>query len=142
MRLVKDILNDKGREYWSVASQSSAYDAIKLMADKEIGSVLVIDNGEIKGIVSERDFVRKIGLDPRVSPDVPVAQIMTTQVLCTRPDQPIDECMALMTDKRVRHLPVMEAGNIVGVVSIGDLVKAVISEQQFVIKQLESYIAG
>lgn len=142
MRVVSEILEGKGRDVCSVTPGSSAHAAITLMAEKGIGSVLVIEGDEIRGILSERDYVRKVALDPQTPPNAPVAQIMTSQVLCVRPDQPIDECMALMTDKRVRHLPVIQNGRVVGVVSIGDLVKAVISEQQFIIEQLENYIAG
>jgi CBS domain-containing protein len=140
--VVKDILETKGRDFWSVGPETSVYDAIKLMAEKEVGSVLVIEDDIIRGIVTERDYARKVALEGKASPNIPVAEIMTTHVLCTRLDQSIEECMALMTDKRVRHLPVVEGEDVVGVVSIGDLVKAVISEQQFIIKQLENYIAG
>lgn len=142
MQLVREILDSKGRECWSVAPETSVYEAIRIMVEKEIGSVLVVAGDEIKGLVTERDYARKVGLELAPSPDIAVEQIMTTHVLCTRPDQPIDECMALMTEKRVRHLPVVVDGKIIGVVSIGDLVKAVISEQQFIIEQLENYIAG
>ena len=137
---IKDILDSKGHEFWSVMSDTSIQEAIQLMVQKAVGSVLVVDNGAVQGIVTERDFTRKVALEGGSSPDTPVAEVMTTHVLCTRPEQTIEEAMALMTDKRVRHLPVLDAGEIVGVVSIGDLVKSVISEQQFIIKQLESYI--
>ncbi|MCP5413827.1 MAG: CBS domain-containing protein [Chromatiaceae bacterium] len=139
---VKTILDTKGHEFWSVGPQTSVYDAVRLMAEKEVGSVLVLENGKVQGIVTERDYARKVVLEGKTSPDTPVAEIMTTQVLCTRPEQTIEEAMALMTDKRVRHLPVLADGQITGVVSIGDLVKAVISEQQFLIQQLESYITS
>ena len=139
---VKTILDTKGHEFWSVGPQTSVYDAVRLMAEKEVGSVLVLENGKVQGIVTERDYARKVVLEGKTSPDTPVAEIMTTQVLCTRPEQTIEEAMALMTEKRVRHLPVLEHGEIKGVVSIGDLVKAVISEQQFLIQQLESYITS
>ena len=139
---VKTILDTKGHEFWSVGPQTSVYDAVRLMAEKEVGSVLVLENGKVQGIVTERDYARKVVLEGKTSPDTPVAEIMTTQVLCTRPEQTIEEAMALMTDKRVRHLPVLVDGQITGVVSIGDLVKAVISEQQFLIQQLESYITS
>lgn len=142
MPTVKEILDGKGREFWSVSPATSIYEALRLMADKEIGSVLVVSGTEVKGLFTERDYARKVALDKDTSPDTPVEQIMTTQVLVTRPDQSVDECMALMTEKRVRHLPVVSDGEIVGVVSIGDLVKAVISEQRFIIAQLENYIAG
>lgn len=139
---VKDILDSKGHEFWSVRSDTSIQEAIQLMVQKAVGSVLVVDNGAVQGIVTERDFTRKVALEGSSSPDMPVAEVMTTHVLCTRPEQTIEEAMALMTDKRVRHLPVLDGGEIVGVVSIGDLVKSVISEQQFIIKQLESYISS
>ena len=140
--LVKEILDAKGHEFWSVSPQTSIHDAIALMDEKSVGSALVVENGSVKGIVTERDVARKVALDSSLSPATPVAEIMTTQVLCTRPEQTIEEAMALMTDKRVRHLPVLVDGEIAGVVSIGDLVKAVISEQQFLIKQLENYITS
>lgn len=140
---VKAILDTKGNAFWSVAPDTSVYDALRLMADKEVGSVMVVENGEVRGIVTERDYARKVALEGKLSLDTPVAEIMTTQVLCTRPDQTIEEAMALMTDKRVRHLPVLSSNDdIVGVVSIGDLVKAVISEQRFLISQLEAYITS
>lgn len=139
---VKEILKEKGHDFWSVSPETSGYEAIRLMVEKEVGSVLVIDNGRVLGIVTERDYARKVALESEISSDTPVTEIMTTQVLCTRPEQTIEEAMALMTDKRVRHLPVLDDDQIVGVVSIGDLVKAVISEQQFLIKQLENYISN
>ena len=137
---VKAILDTKGHEFWSVTPDTSVYDALRLMSEKAVGSVLVVENGEVRGIFTERDYARKVVLDGKSSPNTRVAEIMTSQVLCTRPEQTIEEAMALMTEKRVRHLPVLANGKIVGVVSIGDLVKAVISEQRFLIKQLENYI--
>ena len=142
MKVVKEILDAKGHEFWSVSPESSVYDAISLMAEKEVGSVLVIEQGRVKGILTERDYARRVVLEGKSSPSLPVSQIMSANVLCTRLDQPLEECMALMTEKRVRHLPVLDGDEIVGVVSIGDLVKAVISEQKFIIEQLEQYIAG
>ena len=139
---VKEILDAKGHEFWSTSPDASVFQAVQLMAEKEVGSVLVVDKGKVLGIVTDRDYAYKMVLEGKSSPDTPVAEIMTTRVLCTRPEQTIEEAMALMTDKRVRHLPVLADEEIVGVVSIGDLVKAVISEQQFLIKQLESYISS
>ncbi|MGD1983213.1 MAG: CBS domain-containing protein [Chromatiaceae bacterium] len=139
---VKEILQDKGHDFWSVSSATTGYEAIRLMVEKEVGSVLVIDDGKVRGIVTERDYARRVALDNKISSDTLVTEIMTTQVLCARPDQTIEEAMALMTDKRVRHLPVLADDEVVGIVSIGDLVKAVISEQEFLIKQLESYISS
>jgi len=137
---VKEVLETKGHEFWSVTPDTTVEAAVRLMVDKRVGSVLVVDNEEVRGIVTERDFVYKVALQGGLSPDMPVTAVMTTQVLCARPEQTIEQAMALMTDKRVRHLPVLDAGRIVGLVSIGDLVKGVISEQQFIINQLESYI--
>jgi CBS domain-containing protein len=137
---VKTILDTKGHEFWSVTPDTSVYDALQLMSEKAVGSVLVVENGEVRGIFTERDYARKVVLDGKSSPNTRVAEIMTSQVLCTKPEQTIEEAMALMTEKRVRHLPVLANGKLVGVVSIGDLVKAVISEQRFLIKQLENYI--
>ena len=139
---VKTILDTKGHEFWSVSPNASVYEAIQTMAEKGVGSVLVIENGKVQGIVTERNYARKVVLEGKSSPDIPVTEIMTAQVLCTHPEQTIEEAMALMTEKRVRHLPVVTNGQITGVVSIGDLVKAVISEQQFLIQQLENYITS
>jgi CBS domain-containing protein len=139
---VKEILKAKGHDFWSVSPNATGYEAVRLMTEKNVGSVLVIDNGKVLGIVTERDFARKVALEDNPSPTTPVTELMATQVLCTQPDQTIEEAMALMTEKRVRHLPVLAGDHIAGVVSIGDLVKAVISEQEFTIQQLENYISS
>jgi CBS domain-containing protein len=118
------------------------YDAMKLMADKEIGALLVMEGATLAGILSERDYARKIILQGRSSLTTEVREIMTSRVVCAGPERSIEECMALMTDKRIRHLPVVEAGQVCGMISIGDLVKAIIAEQQFIIQQLERYITG
>jgi CBS domain-containing protein len=118
------------------------YDAMKLMADKEIGALLVMEGTTLAGILSERDYARKIILQGRSSLTTEVREIMTSRVVCAGPERSIEECMALMTDKRIRHLPVVEAGQVCGMISIGDLVKAIIAEQQFIIQQLERYITG
>ena len=120
---------------------SSVYDALKLMADKNIGAVLVGEDGKVLGIFTERDYARKIVLVSKSSRDTPVREVMTEDVLYVGPSQTSEECMALMTENRLRHLPVMDKGKLVGIVSIGDLVKDVISEQKFLIEQLEQYIA-
>jgi CBS domain-containing protein len=112
------------------------------MAEKEVGALVVLDGRSIVGMVSERDYARNVALKGRVSTETPVRDIMTTRVVCVRPDQSVDEGMALITDKRVRHLPVIENDALVGIVSIGDLVKATIETQQFVIAQLENYISS
>lgn len=142
MKTVKQILDAKGYDFYSLGPADTVYDAIRIMADNEIGSVLVMDEGRLVGIVTERDYARKIMLEGKTSPTTPVSDIMTTHVLYTSPDQPVDACMALITEKRVRHLPVLVNGKVKGIVSIGDLVKAIIDDQKFTIEQLESYIAG
>lgn len=142
MKTVKEILKAKGYDIWSVAPDASVYDALKLMADKNIGAVLVIDAGKLVGILSERDYARRVIYKGKLPEDTPVYEIMTEKVLWVRPDQTVEECMALMTDKRVRHLPVFEGDQLIGVISIGDVVKAIISEQEFMIEQLEHYITG
>ena len=142
MTRVKDILEVKGRDVWSMEPGASVYDAMKLMADKEIGSLMVMEGAKLVGIISERDYARKVILQGRASRTTQVKEIMTSHVVYTYLEQNIEECMALMTEKRVRHLPVMDEGQLVGVISIGDLVKSIISEQKFIIEQLVRYISG
>ena len=142
MRTVAEILDSKGHDVWSVSASDTVYEEVKLMADKEIGGLLVMDEEKLVGILTERDYARKVVLDGLSSRDLPVSQVMTKKVLCVTPERTIDECMALMTDKRARHLPVVDHKRVVGVVSIGDLVKAVISEQRVLIDQLQHYISG
>lgn len=142
MKTVKHILKEKGQRFWSVGSDTMVIDALKLMAEKEVGALLVLDGGKLVGIISERDYARKVILKGKSSLDTPVREIMTAKVFFIRPAQTVEECMALMTDKHIRHLPVMEGDKVVGVISIGDLVKATIEEKDFMIKQLESYITG
>jgi CBS domain-containing protein len=142
MAKVKDILALKGQSVWSVAPDSSVYDAMKLMAEKGIGALMVMQGEKLVGIISERDYARKVILQGRSSRTTQVREIMTSHVLYAQPEQNIEECMAVMTDKRVRHLPVYDEGRLVGVISIGDLVKSIITEQKFMIEQLEKYISG
>jgi len=142
MKLVSDILNSKGHEIWAVKPDDTVFDSLQLMAEKGIGALLVMDGDKLVGIVTERDYARKVILEGKSSKDSTVKEIMTTKVLCVSPERTVDECMALMTDKRARHLPVLDHKHVVGVVSIGDLVKAVISEQQILIDQLQHYISG
>ena len=142
MAKVKDILALKGPSVWSVEPSASVSDAMKLMAEKGIGALMVIDGEKLVGILSERDYARKVILQGRASRTTQVREIMTSHVLYAEPEQNIEECMALMTDKRVRHLPVYEEGRLVGVISIGDLVKSIITEQKFIIEQLERYISS
>jgi CBS domain-containing protein len=140
--LIKQLLDQKGHGVISVAPQDSVYSAVALMAEKGIGAVLVLDNGKIAGVMSERDYARKVILQDRSSKTTQVREIMTTRVVTGRPSQTVQEGMALMTDKRIRHLPIMDGERLLGVISIGDLVKAIIADQQFVISQLETYING
>lgn len=126
----------------SIGPSATVYDAVKKMADHNVGALLVMEGAKIVGIVTERDYARKMALAGRSSKETPVSAIMTAQVLCVGPRQTTEECMAIMTENRVRHLPVMDDGKLIGLVSIGDLVKDIISEQQFIIEQLEHYIAG
>jgi CBS domain-containing protein len=142
MRRVSDILESKGHDVWSIEPGALVYDAMKLMADKGIGALLVMEGAKLVGIISERDYARKIILQGRSSHSTQVREIMTARVIYTEPESNIEECMALMTDKRIRHLPVVEAGQVCGVISIGDLVKAIIAEQKFIIEQLERYISS
>ena len=140
MKKVKDILEGKGHAVWSIGPDASVFDALKLMAEKEVGALVVVEASKVVGILSERDYARKVILQGRSSPTTRVNEIMTTRVAYAQPQQNIDECMAIMTEKRIRHLPVMEEGHLIGVISIGDLVKSIIAEQQFIIEQLERYI--
>lgn len=140
MKTVAHVLESKPTELVSVAPDSIVYDALTLMAERQVGAVLVLDRGTLVGILSERDYARKVVLLGKTSRDTAVREIMTDKVVCIRPGNTIDECMALMTDKRVRHLPVLEDNKVVGVISIGDVVKEMIAEQKFIIEQLEHYI--
>ena len=142
MRSVKQILDAKGREIWSVDPDDSVLTAMKLMAEQNVGAVLIMEDDQLKGILTERDYARKVILQGKASKDTPVRNIMSTNILCALPTQTVEECMALVTENRVRHLPVVEDGNVEGIVSIGDLVKAMIADQQFIIEQLEHYITG
>ena len=143
IEFVRGVLQGKGNTVWSVAPSTSVYDALKLMAEKNIGAVLVLDeSGNMEGIFSERDYARKIVLMGKTSRDTPVSDIMTKRVFYVEPDQKIDECMALMTKEHIRHVPVLQGGKLMGVISIGDVVKSIISKQEFLIEQLEHYIMG
>jgi CBS domain-containing protein len=126
----------------TIAPEASVFDAVKLMADKDIGALVVMAGSKVAGLITERDYARKITLMSRSSGDTLVSEIMTSKVLYVRPERTSDECMALMTENRVRHLPVMDGDRLLGIISIGDLVKDIISEQQFIIRQLEHYITG
>ncbi len=140
MKTLKQLLEAKGREVYSIAPDARVFDALKLMADKSVGALIVVEGGRIAGILSERDYARKVILHGKSSHDLQVRDIMTGKVITVHPGQTVEECMAMMTEKRIRHLPVTEGERLIGVLSIGDLVKEVIAEQQQTIRQLESYI--
>ena len=140
MKTLKQLLQAKPHGILSIAPEAKVFDALKLMAEKNVGALLVMDAGRLIGIITERDYARKVILQGKSSLDTPVRVIMTDKVLCVQPNQSVEECMGLMTNKRIRHLPVMEGDKLIGVLSIGDLVKETISEQELTIKQLESYI--
>jgi CBS domain-containing protein len=140
MKTVNEILQAKSSRLLSISPEASVLDALKLMAEREVGALVVLDGDELAGIFSERDYARKVILFGKSSKDTAVREIMTRKVVCVRPEQSVEDCMALMTDKRIRHLPVLQGNTVVGVISIGDVVKEVISEQRFMIEQLEHYI--
>jgi len=142
MKTIKDVLRDKGQAVWTIDVNALVLDALELMAEKEIGALMVMEDGRLAGVMSERDYARKVVLLGRSSKDTPVREIMTRKVLYVKPEQTVEECMALMTEKHVRHMPVLDGDSMIGVVSIGDIVKSVISEQQFLISHLENYIRG
>jgi CBS domain-containing protein len=142
MTTVRHILDQKGHQVWSVQLGDTVYDAIKMMADKDIGALVVLDGSKIVGMVTERDYARNVFLKGRGSPQTLVGEIMTRNVVCVDPDKSIEECMAIMSFRRVRHLPVIIDGELLGIISIGDLVKSTISDREFVIDQLEHYIRG
>jgi len=142
MKLVKHLLDSKGHDVISVAPDLSVFDAIKLMADRLVGSLLVMKDEELRGIVTERDYARKVIIKGRSSETTSVSEIMSTEVLTTSSSQTVNQCMELMTERRIRHLPVVEDDRVIGMISIGDLVQAIISDQQEEIEQLESYISG
>jgi len=140
MTTLKMLLKDKGHDVWSVHPDDTVLDAIKMLAEKDIGALIVIKDDRPVGIFTERDYARNVYLKGKSSLDTAVRDVMVAPVICVKPDQTVDECMALMTAKRFRHLPIMDGDELVGMVSIGDLVKSVIAEQQFTIEQMEQYI--
>ena len=142
MKTVKQLLDTKGYHLHSASPKTTVFEALQKMAQEEIGALVVLDDGELVGIVSERDYARKVILKGRLSRDTPIADIMTRKVICVTSDQSVTECMELMSDRRVRHLVVGDSQRIAGVISIGDIVKAIIEDQQVTIHQLEHYISG
>ena len=142
MNTLSQLLSGKGHEIWSIGPDDSVYDAIHLMAEKGIGALVVLDNKALVGIISERDYARQVILKDRSSKGTMVKDIMSADVICANPQQTVDECLVLMTEKRFRHLPVMDGDQMLGLVSMGDLVKTIIAEQKETIDQLEHYITG
>ena len=142
MKRVRHLLDTKGRDVLSIAPDASVLDAIRLMAEKGIGALVVLDGDALVGIVTERDYARKVILKGRSSQTTAVKDIMTADVVTTSSDRPVDECMSVVTEKRIRHLPVVDGGRLAGIISIGDLVKAVIADQQEAIEHLQQYING
>lgn len=142
MTTVRQLLQQKGHDVSIIGPDQTVFDALKLMADANIGSLLVMENEKLIGVISERLYARKVALKGKTSPTTAVKDIMETEVIYVRPEQSIEECMALMTAKRVRHLPVLDGGKVVGIISIGDLVKSIIGDQKFAIEQLEHYVHG
>ncbi len=142
MKTLQRVLDAKGDDVFSIGPGASVFDALEEMAERDVGALIVMEDGKIVGIFSERDYARKIILAGKLSRETPVHEIMTERVVYARPDLTLEQCLALMTDKRIRHLPVMQGEVLVGVVSIGDLVKGIIDDQRFLISQLESYVSG
>jgi CBS domain-containing protein len=142
MTTVRDILKEKGNRVWTVGPDQKVFEALTLMAEKGVGALVVVDGERVIGMMSERDYARKVILKGKTSRDTPVRDIMTSKVYYVTLERTVDECMALMTEKTIRHLPVMENDALSGIVSIGDVVKSMISEREFIIEQLEAYITG
>ena len=142
MNNVRQLLQSKGNSVWSTTTGTSVYDALQLMADKNIGALVVMDGERLAGIFSERDYARRVILKGKTSRELSVSEVMTREVISVRPDQTILDCMELMTERHIRHLPVLDAGRLIGVVSIGDVVKNIISDQKDTINHLKEYITG
>jgi len=142
MKKIKEVLDSKGRDVLSIAPDTSIYEAVTLMAERGVGALVVMEGDTLVGLVSERDCVWKVMLEGRSPRETDVKQIMTKNILCIEPEQTVEEGMALMTDKRIRHLPVVNGDRVEGIISIGDLVKAIIADQKFVIEQLEYYVTS
>lgn len=142
MTSVRELIRAKGGDVWSIRPDDWVFDALKLMAEKDVGALLVLEGETLVGIISERDYARKVILKGKSSMSTPVRDIMTSALVYVGPEQSIEECMAIMTEKHVRHLPVIQDDRLIGIISIGDVVKAIISDQEFMIEQLEKYIGG
>jgi len=139
---VNDVLKVKGKKVWSISPDATVFDAVRTMSEKNVGALIVMEEGKLAGLISERDYARKIVLMGKTSKQTPVRGIMIHHVICTTPESTVQECMRIMTDKRIRHLPVMQGEEVAGLVSIGDLVNWIISTQQVLLDQMESYMTG
>jgi CBS domain-containing protein len=142
MATVRLLLEKKGHDVWSVPPDATVYDALRLLDERDIGALLVIRGDELVGILSERDYARKVALKGKTSMKTPVSEIMTGKVVVVDPDRTIEQAMAIMTERRLRHLPVVADEQVIGLISIGDLVKEIIADREFIIDQLETYISG
>jgi CBS domain-containing protein len=142
LKSVRQVLQDKGYAVETVTPETSVYDALQKMSNRGVGALVVIEGGEIRGLFSERDYARKVVLQGRASKNTPVQEVMTRRVITVEPQQTVEACMVLMTDKRIRHLPVVENGRLIGIVSIGDVVKAIIEAQRLTIEELATYITS
>ena len=142
MQTIRDILMVKGTDVWCVEPDATVFDALRRMAEKEVGALVVTEGAQVVGLISEREYARKVVLEGRTSPTTLVKEIMISPVVYIHRDQAIEECMSLMTEKRTRHLPVIEDGKLVGLISIGDIVKSIIADQRFLIEQLVRYVSG
>lgn len=142
MTIVRHVLDKKGHNVHLIDPDASVFDALKVMAENDIGSLVVLEGDKLVGIITERHYAREVVLKGKTSPGTLVRDIMSTKVDCARPDQSVEECMAIMTEQAVRHLPVLEHGRVVGIISIGDMVNSIIGDQKFIIEQLEHYIHG
>jgi CBS domain-containing protein len=142
MTTVRQLISQKGRIIWSIHADATVFDAVAKMAEKDIGSLVVMEGEQIVGLITERHYARNVVLKGKTSPALAVRDIMERRVIVAHPEQSLEQCMALMTEKRVRHLPVLEGEQLIGIVSIGDLVKSIIGDQKFTIDQLEHYLHG
>lgn len=142
MTTIRQLLAQKGPEVLTIGPDETVFDAIRMMAGHEVGALVVLEDGKLIGIFTERDYARNVFLKGRSSPKTRVSEVMSTHVICVAPEETVEDCMAIMTDRKVRHLPVISENQMIGIVSIGDLVKSIISDQKFVIEQLERFITG
>ena len=142
MKTVNEVLKNKGREIWTISPLATVFQALELMAQKDVGALPVVENGKLAGIFSERDYARKVILKGKASKDTTVSELMTQTVFYVSPENTLEDCMALMTSKQIRHLPVLDRDRLVGMITLGDVVKRIISEQEFTIHELEKYVKG